>query len=131
MRTLINDLSRQVQAQFTTIAAHAEIARQQAEFAREEARADLERTRALVIELVERTRHDLMTLGASGAFGASGSSSTPNERVAALETQVSDLIAGINRCFDRQRVLAETVEALFDAVMTEHHSQPVASLSLA
>ena len=59
LRQMVLDLSAQVHAQFTTISAHAEIAREQVELARGEARADLERTRELLIRLVERTREDL------------------------------------------------------------------------
>src|SRR5262245_21575768 len=59
LRQMVADLSAQVHAQFTTISAHAEIAREQVELARNEARADLERTRELLIRLVERTREDL------------------------------------------------------------------------
>ena len=53
--TELRDLVREshasrVHAQFTTISAHAEIAREQFEFAREEAHADLERTREMLID---------------------------------------------------------------------------------
>jgi hypothetical protein len=132
MRLLINDLTRQVHAQFTTISAHAEIARQQAEFAREEARADLERTRSLVIELVERTRRELLSQEPVHVPGSppGASNAATNERIAGLETRIDDLLTGITRCFDRQRVLAETVEALFDAVMVEQRGEPVVGLSL-
>jgi hypothetical protein len=132
MRLMINDLTRQVHAQFTTISAHAEIARQQAEFAREEARADLERTRSLVIELVERTRRELLAQERVHIPGSppGASLAATSERMSGLETRVDDLLAGITRCFDRQRVLADTVEALFDAVMVEQRGEPVAGLSL-
>ena len=43
LRDLVENLTERVHAQFTTISAHAEIARQQFEFAREEAHAELER----------------------------------------------------------------------------------------
>ena len=52
------NLTERVHAQFTTISAHAEIAREQVEFARDEAHADLERTREMLIELIERARED-------------------------------------------------------------------------
>jgi multidrug resistance efflux pump len=132
LRTLVADLTRQVHAQFTTISAHAEIARQQAEFAREEARADLERTRSLVIELVERTRHELMAQAQASLAGASAgvAHGATSDRIAELQARVDGLISGIDRCFDRQRVLANTVEALFDAVMVEQRNEPVTGLSL-
>jgi uncharacterized protein YhaN len=131
MRAQLADVARQVHAQFTTISAHAEIARQQAEFAREEARADLERTRSLMIELMERTRRELSIgqLHTPGTVQAAPNA-VAGERIDVLESQMADVLASINRCFDRQRVLAETVESLFDAVLAEGRNEPVAGLSL-
>ena len=61
LRASLADLTDRVHSQFTTIAAHAEIARTQAEHARAEARADLERTRDTVIGLIEQVRAESST----------------------------------------------------------------------
>ena len=53
IRAILHD---QVHAQFTSIAAHAEIARDAVALARGEARADLERTRETLIGLMEQVR---------------------------------------------------------------------------
>jgi hypothetical protein len=133
LRQMVADLSAQVHAQFTTISAHAEIAREQVELARNEARADLERTRELLIRLVERTREDLSD---SDGFRIPGTPPGPSmivqtERIESVESRLTDALAGIDRCFERQRVLADTMEALIDTVWSERRGEPVASLSLA
>jgi hypothetical protein len=133
LRSSVSDIARQVHAQFTTISAHAEIARQQAEFAREEARADLERTRSLMIDLLERTRRELTVADSQHHVAGTAPGASINaviERVETLESDLAEMVTSINRCFERQRVLAETVEALFDAVLAEQRNEPVTGLSL-
>ena len=95
LRQMVLDLSAQVHAQFTTISAHAEIAREQVEFARDEARADLERTRELLIRLVERTREDLSD---SEGFRIPGHRPGPStivnaERLQAVESRLGEALA--------------------------------------
>ena len=51
-------LEEQMRSQFTAVAAYASIAQEQVEFTRNEARADLDRTRQTLIELVEQVRHE-------------------------------------------------------------------------
>lgn len=129
----IADLNARVHSQFTTIAAHAEIARQQAEFVREEARADLDRTRDTIIGLVEQVRADVSGLTKPSTADASwpapeGPSplpapATPDPRVDAIEHQLETLGAAIERCFDRQRELANTMEAMLDTVLAVQMQQ--------
>jgi hypothetical protein len=132
LRELVADLTERVHAQFTTISAHAEIARQHVEFAREEAHADVERTREMLIGLIERARVDLGNrpdLHVPGAPpGASVSAHT--ERIEALELRIVEIIGSLDRCFARQRILADTIEALLDTVLAERRGEPVAGLSL-
>jgi hypothetical protein len=132
LRDLVANLTERVHAQFTTISAHAEIARTQFEFAREEAHAELERTRELLIELVERARFEL-----SGDSGLHVPGSAPGasiavqaQRLSDVEAGVAGVAAGLDRCFQRQQILADTMEALLDTVMTERRGEPVAGLSL-
>jgi hypothetical protein len=132
LREIVIDLTDRVHAQFTTISAHAEIARQQVDFAREEGRADTERTREMLIGLIERARADM---GARPDLHVPGSAPGPSaaahsERLDSLELRIVEIIGSLDRCFARQRILADTIEALLDTVLSERRGEPVAGLSL-
>ncbi len=126
LATAVTDLAGQLHAQFTTIAAHAEIAREQSEFARDEARADLERTRDSLIELVEQARRTHRSYPPPTVSGA-GASDRPRrdpleERVDRLAEQIDDLAR-------RQRELTDMMAAMLDTVVSG--ADPVAGLTLA
>jgi len=132
LRDLLTNLTERVHAQFTTISAHAEIAREQFQFARDEAHAELERTREMLIDLIERARFER-----SGDAGAHVPGSAPGvslavhaQRVSDLDARLTDLASGLERTYQRQQILADTMDALLDTVMSERRGEPVAGLSL-
>ncbi|MDJ0768640.1 MAG: hypothetical protein QNJ12_07585 [Ilumatobacter sp.] len=127
LRGLVATLQDRLHSQFTTIAAHAEIARDQAELARNEARADLDRTRDTLIELIEQVRgatHHVPGSAPGASFEASA------ERIAGVEGQVGQLTQLVDHCFDRQRELADTMVALLDTVTAASSHEPVVGLAL-
>ena len=126
LRAEVTELRDRVDSQFTTIAAHAEIARQQAEFARGEARADLDRSRDTLIGLIEQVRSERPVHQA----GPGPSTNDMNTRIAAAERRVAEIAGTIDRCFARQNELADTMTAFLDTVMAEQRGEPVAGLSL-
>jgi ElaB/YqjD/DUF883 family membrane-anchored ribosome-binding protein len=128
LRTEVSELKDRVDSQFTTIAAHAEIARQQAEFARGEARADLGRSRDTLIGLIEQVRAEGTAHAAGSAPGPS--TNAMNERIAEIERQIGRLTLTMERCFARQNELADTMTAFLDTVLAEQRGEPVAGLSL-
>lgn len=128
LRTEVAELRDRVDSQFTTIAAHAEIARQQAEFARGEARADLGRSRDTLIGLIEQVRSERHEHRPGAAPGPSATAT--NDRIAAVEQQVTQLTHTLDRCFARQNELADTMTAFLDTVLAEQRGEPVAGLSL-
>ena len=132
MRNEVRSLSAQLHAQFTTIAAHAEIAREQAELARSEARADLERTRETLIELIETVRIEAADAGAYHVPGSRPgvSAELSSERIDAVEAAVVAATQTAERCFERQNELADTMAAFIDTVLAERRGEPVAGLSL-
>jgi len=132
LHDLVANLTERVHAQFTTISAHAEIARQQFEFAREEAHAELERTRELLIELIERVRVEFSTDAAVHLTGSAPGASVAvhAQRVSDLEARFDDVANGLERCFQRQQILADTMEAVVDTVLSERRGEPVAGLTL-
>lgn len=129
LRTEVADLKARVDSQFTTIAAHAEIARQQAEFARDEARSDLERSRETLIGLIEQVRSTGPDLHVTGT-APGPSTETTTERVGEAERRIDELTTTVERCFERQNELADTMAAFLDTVMAEQRGEPVTGLSL-
>ena len=129
LRAEVVDLKARVDSQLTTIAAHAEIARKQAEFVRREARADLERSRETLIGLIEQVRSPSPELHVPGT-PPGPSADTPPERVGEVERRIDELNSTVERCFNRQNELADTMAAFLDTVMAEQRGEPVAGLSL-
>lgn len=129
LRASVTDLAARVHSQFTTIAAHAEIAREQAEFARAEARADLDRTRDMLIGLIEQARADRPGHHVPGT--APGPSiAAQAERFEELDRRLAQLAAAVDTCFERQRELADTMAAMIDTVFAGQRGEPVTGLSL-
>ena len=122
-------LSDRVNAQFTSIAAHAEIARDQIELVRAEARADMERTRDTLIGLIETVRAEATELHVAGAApGASAASA--HERVEAVETALETVRTSVEQVAARQVRMGDTMAAFIDTMLAETRGEPVAGLSL-
>lgn len=131
LRGSVADLAAGLQAQFTTIAAHAEIARQQADFARDEGRADLDRTRETLLGLMEQLREQIVEPGHHAPGSAPGPSlETQNARVEAIETQLAQLAVSVDTCARRQSELADMVVAFLDTALAQQRGEPLAGLSL-
>ncbi|MFW2332347.1 hypothetical protein [Ilumatobacter sp.] len=128
LRAEVGELRDRVDSQFTTIAAHAEIARQQAEFARGEARADLDRSRDTLIGLIEQVRSERDVHEPGSVPGPSAKAT--NDRIAAMERRMAELTRTVDRCFARQNELADTMTAFLDTVLAEQRGEPVAGLSM-
>ena len=132
LRTAVADLSGRLHAQFTTIAAHAEIAREQANFARQEARADLDRTRDTLIGLIEQLRAENSGGDTHHVTGTAPGPSieAQGERIAAAEVQLEQVSETVDACLARQRELADMVAAFLDTMLAEQRGEPVAGLHL-
>ncbi len=132
LRAAVADLSGRLHAQFTTIAAHAEIAREQADFARHEARADLDRTRETLITLIEQLRVEATeSVGHHVAGTAPGpSNAAQRQRIETVEAQLTQITESVDVCFARQRDLADMVAAFLDTVLADQRGEPVAGLRL-
>ena len=129
LRNHFGALAERVNAQFTSIAAHAEIAREQIELVRGEARADMERTRETLIGLIETVRAEAAGLHVAGSSpGASVASA--HERVAGVEEAVASLQASVDELASRQMRMGDTMAAFIDTMLAETRGEPVAGLSL-
>ncbi len=125
-------LEEQVRSQYIAAAAYASIAQEQAEFTRNEARADLDRTRQTLIELVEQVRSEVGAAHMTHVTGAPPGPLAPPPFTApspALAARLGELEQAITQCFDRQRELAETVAAVLDVVSAAPIDAPITSLA--
>lgn len=131
LRTAVAELTDGLHAQFTTIAAHAEIARQQAEFAREEGRAELDRTRETMFGLLEQLRGQVVEPGHHVPGSPPGPSiEAQKAQIEAIERQLSRLATSVDTCTKRQCELADMVVAFLDMALAEQRGEPLAGLSL-
>jgi predicted amino acid-binding ACT domain protein len=132
LRLKVAALEEQVRSQYTSVAAYASIAQEQVEFTRNEARADLDRTRQTLIELVEQVHHEASANPQTRVPGAPPGPLAPPVVTApspALAARLGELEQAIMQCFDRQRELAETVAAVLDIVSAARTDAPISSLA--
>jgi predicted amino acid-binding ACT domain protein len=132
----VTALEEQMRSQYTSVAAYASIAHEQVEFTRDEARADLDRTRQTLLDLVEQVRREASPAPRIRTPGTPPGPLAPP--VAAhpmtapgppLATRLGELEQAITQCFDRQRELAETMAAVLDIVTGARADAPISSLA--
>ena len=112
----VGQVEQQVNSQFTSLAAYAQIAQEQIETARSEAKHATERAERRVTELIERERADRITAIDGPGSLANGSGWTAPDvaaRLDTLERSVSAIQHGLNECLARQKALADAITALF------------------
>ena len=122
LRDRVEAVESQINSQFTSLATYAQIAQEQVELARAEARAHAERSEQRMTSLVERERADRLTSAASGT-----SALMPNEvseRLDALEQNVARLMNGLGECLERQKQLADAIATVFDGLGRAECGQP-------
>ena len=129
LRSDVTEMRHRVDAQFTTTAAHAEISRQHIELARNESRADLDRTRETLIGLIEQVRAEHGEMHVTGS-APGPSTSVVGERFDSFEVRFAELATTVERCLARQNELADTMAAFLDTVLAEQRGEPVAGWSL-
>ncbi len=129
-RAQIRELAERVNAQFTSIAAHAEISREHLAQVRDEARADMERSRETIIGLIDQLREEM-----AEGFHVRGSAPGPsgaaiNERFDALAATVDRLAAAVDQCMSQQRHMADTMAAFIDTMLAADRDEPIFGLAL-
>ena len=112
----VKQVEGQVNSQFTSLAAYAQIAQEQVELARAESRNETERTERRLIELIERERADRIATsnGAGGAVSNPWGAPVVQARLDALEEAVAEIRRGLNECLARQKALADAITSLFE-----------------
>jgi hypothetical protein len=113
LRDRVEQVESQINSQFTSLATYAQIAQEQVELARAEARAATERSEQRVTSLIERERADRIT---SHTGTAPGSSPDITARLDALEHSVARIQQGLDESRQQQKDLAQAISAMFDTL---------------
>ena len=115
LRDRVGKLETQMMAQYTAMAAYAQIAQNNSEAVRAEGRHDLDRSQSTLIGLIERVRRECADSiqGAQLHQGNDGDGA----RLAQLEQRFDGLAVALERSIETQRALAEQVAALIDEKM--------------
>jgi hypothetical protein len=110
----VTSVEQQINSQFTSMAAYAQIAQEQIELVRSEAQHANERSEQRVTTLIDQERSDRLTEG--------GATPDVTARLDALELQVAEIRENLTLCLSNQKALADAITDLF---------QPAAASSFA
>ena len=108
----VEQVEAQINSQFTSLATYAQIAQEQVEFVRAEARAATERSERRMMALVDRERADRITSFTGEA--PAGSSIDATARLDALEQSVAQIKQGLDDCRQQQQSLADAITTFFE-----------------
>jgi|GEM_PF-1543509 len=101
----VSGVEQQINSQFTSMAAYAQIAQEQIEMVRSEAQHANERSEQRVIGLIERERDDRL--------GVDGATPDVTSRLDSLERQVGEIRDSLQQCLSNQKALADAITDLF------------------
>lgn len=101
----VMQVEQQINSQFTSLAAYAQIAQEQVEMVRSEALHANERSEQKVIALIERERNDRLA-DATGVVDVT-------TRLDALDAQIEEIRQGLQLCLSNQKALADAITDLF------------------
>ena len=110
----VKQVESQISSQFTSLATYAQIAQEQVEVARSEARAITERSEQRLTSLIERERADRISSFTGSA--PAGSAPAVTARLDALEHSVAQIRRGLDECLQRQKALAEAIATMFECM---------------
>ncbi len=113
----VEQVEAQISSQFTSLATYAQIAQEQVELARSEAKAATERSEQRVTSLIERERADRVSSFTGQA--PAGSAPDVSARLEAVEHSVAQLRKGLDECLQRQKSLAEAITVMFERFSPE------------
>ena len=111
LRDRVEQVEAQISSQFTSLATYAQIAQEQVELARSEAKAATERSEQRLTSLIERERTD--RIASSTGVAPSGSVDI-TARLDALEQSVIRIKQGLEESRQQQKHLALAITAMFD-----------------
>ena len=111
LRDRVEQVESQISSQFTSLATYAQIAQEQVELARSEAKAATERSEQRLTSLIERERADRIT-----SYTGVAPEGAPDitSRLDALEHSVARIQKGLDECRQQQKELAVAITTMFD-----------------
>ena len=114
-------LEQQVMAQYTSMAAYATIAKQDFEAGRTEGRADLDRSQATLIGLLEKLRNEVNGRldGLEHRQVGGDLSDDDGSRLSRVEVELSAATAALQQCLEENRELRSQVSELVGERMHE------------
>ncbi len=119
VRRRLQHVESQINSQFTSMAAYAQIAQEQVELARSEAKVATERSERRVVELIERERADRVEAVSGRPVAGGDATSDVEARLDTLERSVMQIRAGLDECLERQKALADAITALFEPQISQ------------
>ena len=122
LRDRVEQVESQINSQFTSLATYAQIAQEQVELARAEAKAATERSEQRMTSLVERERADRMT---SSTGVAPDGFPDISARLDALEQSVARIQKGLDESRQQQKELATAITVMFDRLTATENAAPV------
>jgi hypothetical protein len=123
LRDRVEQVESQINSQFTSLATYAQIAQEQVELARSEAKAATERSEQRLTSLIERERADRIT---SYTGVAPDGSPDLSARLDALEHSVARIQKGLDESRQQQKELALAITAMFDRLTATPAPAPAA-----
>jgi hypothetical protein len=120
-RNRLVKLEQQVMSQYTSMAAYATIAKNDAQAVKVEARADLDRSQSTVIGLLEKLRNEVNTRldGLDRRAANSDLSADGAMRLAKVESDLASAVAAMQQCMQENQELRAQVSALVEQRMQE------------
>jgi hypothetical protein len=121
LRTRLVKLEQQVMSQYTSMAAYATISKQDFQEAKAEGRADLDRSQATLIGLLEKLRNEVNTRLDSLERRAFSGDLTPDagSRLGSVEQQLAETTTILQQCLAENRELRAHVAELVGQRMQE------------
>jgi hypothetical protein len=115
LRDRVRQVEAQISSQFTSLATYAQIAQEQVELARSEAKAATERSEQRLTSLIERERADRISSYTGEAPAGHGAVAPEfSDRLDALEQSVAEIRTGLDRCIEQQQALAHAITSMFE-----------------
>jgi vacuolar-type H+-ATPase subunit I/STV1 len=126
----VEQVEAQVNSQFTSLATYAQIAQEQVELARSEAKAAVERSEQRMTSLIERERADRLASspGAAPAMTSGSVDIEVTDRLNALDVAIDEIRSGLADCLIRQKELAEAITTMFERLASRPVEEPARSV---
>jgi cell division protein FtsB len=120
LRARVNKLEQQVMALYTSMASYATIAERNTDLAKQEARADLDRSQSTVIGLIEKVRTDLGNRVPSGysAVGGAAHGGNQTDRLLRLDERLDALATTMEHLAREQGELRAHLARLVEQQMS-------------